>query len=52
LKRRTWSTRSIYGQHNPLALAETGISDHSPRMAQELFSITDREGDGFIYDEI
>jgi len=52
LKRRTWSTGSIHGIHNPLASVEPGISDPSPRTARQLFSITDRDDDGFIYDEI
>lgn len=52
LKRRTWSTGSNYSQHNPLEPDETDISDLPPRTARQLFSITDNDDDGFIYDEI
>lgn len=51
-KRRTCSTGSIYSQHNPLEPDETSISDPTPRTARQLFSITDNDDDGFIYDEI
>ena len=38
--------------HNPLEPDAIDISDPPRRTARQLFSITDNDDDGFIYDEI